>query len=205
MHHIKEIDKMAKGKRKRSNKKKADTSAPNNKVKPINQMEVQFFQQLINISNQYGKLKQQINEYEVVLKSLKDKRKKIQKGEIELPIMFPLGKKSFYTCNDKKEALKELDGEIKVVANAVKGIQGQVDNGADEYVAAAFRLMDLLDNKYSRFRPKNVYSKGCNPNQKEKVLFEKELDELASNEESKKKMKKALNKAKKENKKMKEE
>jgi len=194
---------MAKGERKRSNDKKEKAVPPNKEAKPINQMEVQYFQQLINISNQYGKLKQQLAEYEVVLKNLKDKRKKVQKGEIEMPIMFPLGKKSFYPCSDKKEALKELDSEIKVVANAVKGIEGQVDNGADEYVAAAFRLMDLLEHKYSRYRPKNVYTKGCSPKGKEKVLFEEELDKLAESEESKEKMKKALKKAQKENEKMK--
>lgn len=203
MEDKKEIDRMSKGKRKRSNEKKEVATPPNKNAAPINQMEVQYFQQLINISNQYGKLKQQLNEYEVVLKSLKDKRKKVQKGEIEMPIMFPLGKKSYYPCHDKKDALKELDGEIKVVANAVKGIKGQVDNGSDEYVAAAFRLMDLLDHKYSKFRPKNVYTKGCNPKGKEKVLFEEELDKIAASEESKEKMKKALEQAKKENEKMK--
>lgn len=193
---------MSKGNRKRSNPKKEEVVIPTTKSKAINQVEVQLFQQLINISNQYGKLQKQRMEYEVVLKNLKDKRKKVQKGEIEMPIMFPLGKRSFYPCSDKKEALKELDSEIKVVSNAVKGIEGQVQNGADEYIASAFRLIDFLQKKFGRFKPTNVYSKGCNPKKDEKVLFEKELDEIEKSEEAKEKLNKALKKAKEENKKI---
>jgi len=187
--------------RKRSNVK---TEQPVNvlDLRPISPMEVQVFQQLIDISNQYGKLRHQYEEYNTVLNSLKERRKKIQTGEIELPILMPLSKNKYYQCNDKKMILKEMDNEIDIISNALKGVEGQLTNHRDSYIEAGLAVRNFADNKFSKYKPKNTYSVGCSPKKEEKVLFEGELDEILKDEEKRKEFRKASEKAIKENAKM---
>jgi len=186
-----------------SNKGRKRSNAPMQKVvkvdfsalKPITQIEANMFQQLIQLSNAFGKLKQQKAEYEMILTSLKDRRKDVQKGKIKLPIMLPLGKNKYYNCSDIKYVLQEMDGEIEIIANALKGIEGQISSNFDAYVEAGLRINNFTDAKFSQYKPKNTYSRGCNPKKEERVLFEAELDELEKDPELKKQFKKAAKKA----------
>lgn len=188
--------------RKRANAGKPKPVESRDNLNAINQMEANLFQKLIQVSNQYAKLVQQRDEFETILAQVKVKREKVAKGEIELPIMLPLGKNKFYHCNNKKDVLEDLDAEIKVLSNAVKGINGQMQNMQDAYVEAGLAVRDFTDAKFSKFRPKNTYSAGCSPKKSERVLFEGELDDIMKDEEKKEKMKEALKTAKKENKKL---
>jgi len=188
--------------RKRANVKKENAAVPNkDNLRAITQMEAQMFQQLIQISNQYAKLKQQKQEFETVLTQVKKKREQVAKGEISLPVFLPLGKNKMYQCSDKKEILTDLDAEIKVLTNAVKGIDGQLKNHQDAYVEAGLAIRDFADRKFSKYKPKNVYSKGCNPKKEEKIIFEGELDDILKNEEKKEELSQAIKKAEEENKK----
>ena len=187
-----------KGDRKRSNKGKTG-KVVTQPLRPINQNEAALFQQLINISNQYAKLRGQYEEYTTILKAMKERRKKVANGEIKLPIMFPLGKNKYYNCDDKKYILKELDDEIGILSNALKGVEGQMQNHKDVYVETAFSVRDFIEEKFKNHKPKNVYSNGCSPNKKENVLFEAELDELAKDVVKQKEFHKAKQKAIKEN------
>jgi hypothetical protein len=194
---------MAKGDRKRSNKN-VQQAVKVKPLRPITQPEAQLFQQLINISNQYSKLRQQFEEYTTVLSAIKDRRKKVQTGEIPMPIQMPLGKNKYWQCEDKKIILKELDDEIKILTNALKGVQGQLQNHKDAFVESGLAAEEFLHGKFKNHKPKNVYTKGCSPRKKEKVLFEGELDEMLKNEDKQKEFKKAKAKAVKENKKLEE-
>lgn len=190
---------MAKGNRKRANKNKPKKKEVKKMMKPLVQVEANLFQQLVQISNQYGKLRKQYEEYKTYVSQLKKRRTKIQKGEIKLPILMPLGRNQLYEEHDKKEVLKKLDNEINIVSNALKGVQGQMEQHKDAYVESGLKVLEFVDKKFGKCKPKNVYSHGCNPKEKEKVLFEGELDELVKNEDMKKEFKKAKAKAKKEN------
>jgi len=190
-----------KGDRKRSNKGKVG-KVKKQTLRPINQNEAGLFQQFINISNQYGKLRGQYEEYSTILKSMKERRKQVASGEIKLPIMFPLGKNKYYNCNDKKYILKELDDEIGILSNALKGVEGQMQNHKDVFVETAFSVRDFLNDRFKHYTPKNVYSNGCSPKKEEQILFEAELDELAKDVEKQKEFKKAKKKAVEHNKKM---
>lgn len=190
------------GNRKRSNQPVAKAVEIDKlKLTPVQQNEANLFQQLIQISNLYGKLKKQKAEYEMVLASMKDKRKDVQKGKVT-EVMLPFGKNKFYPCTDKKYILKELDAEIDIIANALNGVIGQLTNYNDAFIEQGLAIKDWCDQKFSIFKPKNVYRVGCNPNKDEKVLFEGELDELLKNEEKKKEFQEAKEKAVKENRKM---
>lgn len=178
--------------------KKAETKAG---PAPINQMDANLFQQLIQISNQYGKLKQQKDEFSMVLNQVKQKREEIATGKIALPILMPLGKNKFYNCTDKKLALEDLDAEIQVLSNAVKGIDGQLLNYTDAYVEAGLRVSDFLTSKFGDYKPKTPYTKGCSPKKEERVLFEAELDDMLKDEEKVKEFKAAKKTAIEENKK----
>jgi len=197
----KEIERMSKGNRKRSNAGK-EQAVKEFDLRPIIQTEAQLFQNLINISNQYGQLRKQYEEYTTIIESLKDRRSKVAKGEIELPILMPLGKNKYYQCNDMKLVLRELDDEIRILTNALKGVKGQLQNHKDAFVEAGLAVNDFTDTRFKRFKPKNVYAKGCSPKKEEKVLFEGELDELLKDEEKMKEFTEAKEKAVEENKKL---
>lgn len=164
-------------------------------LRPVSQVEANMFQTLVQISNSFGKLKQQKAEYEMILASLKDRIKDVRKGVIKLPIMLPLGKNKFYNCSDKKYVLNEMDGEISILTNALNGIMGQLQQNYDAYIEAGLRIHEFTGFKFSKFKPKNLYSAGCNPNQKEKVLFEGELEDLMKDDKVVKKFHKACTKA----------
>lgn len=185
--------------RKRANADKPKPVESKENLRPINQMEATVFQRLIQVSNQYGKLMQQKDEFTTVLEQLKEKRKLVAAGKIELPVLLPLGKNKFYQCTDKKDVLIDLDAEIKVLSNAVKGIDGQMQNYQDAYVEAGLAVRDFVDSRFSKYQPKNTYSKGCSPKKEERVLFEKELDEILKDEDNKEELKEAIKTATKEN------
>jgi len=204
--HFKGDRKMAKGNRSRSNKGKQQAVVVTDKsLKPITQPEAQqLFQGMINVSNQYGQLRKQYEEYNTIIKSLKERRKDVASGKIPMPIQMPLGKNKYYMENDKKVILKELDDEVRILTNALKGVQGQLQTHKDAYIESGLALREFCDRKFKRFKPKSVYAKGCNPRKEEKVLFEGELDEMLKDESKMKKFKKAKDKAAKENKKKEE-
>ena len=190
---------MAKGDRKRNNKGKKKVEVKTD-ARPLVKMEANMFQQLVQISNQYAKLRKQFEEYTTVVEKLKERRKKVQKGEIKLPILLPLGRNQFYQEDDKKVILEKLDDEIKIISNALKGVSGQMGQHKDAYIEAGLQVLDFIDRRFGKCKPKNVYSKGCNPKKKEKVLFEGELDELLKDKDKQKEFKKAKAKAVKKNK-----
>lgn len=185
--------------RKRSNKAVGKAVVIDN-LTPVTQNEANLFQGLIQISNNYGKLKKQQAEYDMVLRSLKDKRKAVTKGEIELPIMMPFGKNKFYQCNDIKYVLKEIDSEIGILSNASKGIEGQVTQHKDAFVEQGLAIADYAANKFGKYKPENVYSKGCNPKKDETILFEGEMEDMLKNKHTKAEFQKAVAKANKLNK-----
>jgi hypothetical protein len=150
--------------------------------KPINQMDANLFQNLVQVSNQYGKLKQQKDEFEMALKQLESKRTDIASGKIPLPILMPLGKNKFYSCTDKKAALDELDIEIKVLSNAVIAITGQLINYKDSYIEAGLKVTNFLTTKFNGYKPKTSCAPGCSPTKEEKVIFTSELDTLEKQE-----------------------
>jgi len=192
---------MAKGNRKRSNQDKPKAVVVKDiELRPITQQEAQqLFQGIINVSNQYAQLRKQYEEYTAIIESLKHRREDLAKGKIPMPIQMPLGKNKYYMENDKQVILKELDDEIRILTNALKGVQGQLQNHKDAYVESGLALREFCDRKFRRFKPNNVYAKGCSPRKEEKVLFEGELDEMLKDEEKMKEFKEAKEKAVKEN------
>jgi hypothetical protein len=171
------------------------------RLTPVTQMEANMFQNLIQISNQYGKLKQQRSEFELVLEQLEKKREEIKSGKIDMPILMSLGKNKFYQVNNKKEVLEDLDNEIQVVKNALNGIAGQLFQHRDAYIEAGLAIRQYADKKFSEFKPKTPYSPGCSPKKEEEVLFEGELDSLLKDADKKKDFDAAIEKAKEKNKK----
>jgi len=192
---------MSKKGRKRSNNGVKAVKVNFDNLRPINQVEANMFQELVQISNAFAKLKQQKAMYEMKIKSLKDRRKDIQSGKITLPIMLPLGENKFYNCSDMKYALQELDSEISIISNALKGISGQMIQNFDAYVEAGLRIHDFTNRKFTQYKPKNTFSSGCSPKEEERILFEGELDKLAESTELQEEFKKASKKAVKANKK----
>jgi hypothetical protein len=183
----------------RNRVKQIQIKKPLKDVMPINQMETTTVQNLFNISQGYAKLKQQHAEYSMIVKGLADRRTQIQKGSISMPILMPLSRNKFYSCDDKVEVLKELDSELKVMQDALKGIEGQLLQNKDAFIEAGLAVATWASDRFSPYKPKNVYSPGCGPSKDETVLFEGEMEDILKDEETKKKFTEAVKTAKERN------
>ncbi len=165
----------------------------------LNQIDANLLQQLVQVSNQYGKLYQQKSEFETILKQVQARRADIASGKIKLPILMALGKNKLYSCDDMKAVLEDLDAEIRVISNGLKGIEGQIMNYRDAYIEAGLKVNDFLDTRFGKYKPTVPYTKGCTPTKKEKVIFEEELETILKSAEKQEKLAAAIETAKQEN------
>ena len=74
--------------------------------------EAQFFQELVNASNRYADLLKQEAQYKLKLARLESDRKKIQKGEIKLPVTMTLIPKVLSYQEDEQSA--------EAIANSIR-------------------------------------------------------------------------------------
>ena len=179
---------MAKGNsRKRANKipkigpvssKVGEKEANRENAVPLYQNETIVFNELVELSNQYAKLKKQYEQYEFIRINLVARRKKIQKGDIKLPIQIQLTSDMYYAEDDKKKVLRALDDQIKTITNSVAAVKQQVNARRDMYVEAGLRLLTFAESRYAQYKMKEFRPRGATLTEDEKKLTEKEYDEL---------------------------
>jgi hypothetical protein len=142
------------------------------------QNETIVFNELVELSNQYAKLKKQYDQYEFIRVNLIARRKKIQKGEIELPIQIQLTQDMYYTEGDKKKILKLFDEQIKTITNSVAAVKQQVIVRRDMYIESGLRLLEFAQRRYGQYKPEEFSPRGVGLNKDEQKITEKEYDEL---------------------------
>jgi len=166
---------MAKGNRKRTAKK--EVAKPKPSILPLQQAETRYFEELVQLSNVYAKLKKQVGQYEYVLKQLNDHRTKIQKGEIKTPIMMQLGANSFYMEEDKKQVLADLDKQIETIKNSLKAVQGQLKHREDDFIESGLRLRAFSDRRFGSYKIKKIAPERKD-HEEEKEIFSADFDKL---------------------------
>lgn len=188
--------------RKRANTTK-DKKTAEIKVKPrlssLQKGEGQYFQELVNISNQYAELQTQEAQYKFIIGKLEENRKKIQNGKIELPVqMWLIPNVMSYPLSDKKEIFKFFDEQITGYKNSVKSLKGTIDHRYDEYAESAVRTREFMAKRFGSLKAGDIV-----PDRKtigeEENLFEAEFTELMKDPETMKEFKAAKAKAIKEN------
>ena len=145
---------------------------------PLYQNETIVFNELVELSNQYAKLKKQYDQYEFIRVNLVMRRNKIQKGEIKLPIQIQLTQDMYYAETDKKKILKLFDEQIKTITNSVTAVKQQVDARRDMYIEAGLRLLTFAESRYAQYKMAEFRPRGATLTEDEKKLTEKEYDEL---------------------------
>jgi hypothetical protein len=205
--------------RKRANKvsprEKATSKISRDDAMPLQQNEAYIFKELIDQSNLYGKLMRQYEEIDFTYQNLVYKRKQIQKDEIKIskesPIYVPLLGNSLVPLTDKKKVLKDIDDQLKGLKLQRDGVKGQMVHRRDEFVEAALRLKTFIDNRFGKYTSVSIgaINNGTGvrvkagkeeEKKKEQKLFEAEFEKIMNDAETQEEFKKALNKAKKENK-----
>jgi len=175
--------------RKRANKKvtpKVGPISPKVGVKtidregavPLYQNETIVFNELVELSNQYAKLKQQHDQYDFIRVNLISRRKKIQSGEIKLPIQIQLTQDTYYSEGDKKKVLAIFDEQIKTITNSVTAVKQQVNVRRDMYVESGLRLLTFAEGRYGQYKMEEFRPRGATLTEDEKKLTEKEYDIL---------------------------
>lgn len=168
--------------RKRANKKSAKPTEPKVASRegavPLYQNETIVFNELVELSNQYAKLKQQHDQYDFIRVNLITRRKKIQSGEIKLPISIQLTQDTYYSEDDKKKVLAIFDEQIKTITNSVTAVKQQVDMRRDMYIESGLRLLTFAKSRYGQYQMEEFRPRGVTVTEDEKKLTERQYDEL---------------------------
>jgi len=167
--------------RKRANTSKRATAAKEKAVPiidPLQQRETMYFQELVELSNLYAKLRKQYEQYEFIVKKLEDKRTAIQKGDIKLPILVQLSANSYYSEYDKKAVLEDLDKQIDALHKSMIGVKGQLDHRRDDFVESGLRLMEYATKRFQGYKHKNINADRRTAKKEEEQIFEAEFDKL---------------------------
>jgi len=165
-------------------------------VMPLMESEGKFFQELVNASNRYTGLLKQEAQYKYVVKKLQEDRKKIQQGEIELPILMTLIPKvmSYYE-NDKKKVLKIFDEQIESYTTNLLSLKGQLEHRYEDYLESAARNKEFLQIRFKDAKAKNIVPLRDIGEKDEESLFEAEFKDLINDEGKQKALKEAQKEA----------
>jgi hypothetical protein len=188
--------------RRRANTTKSKDKAEIKKkapVKPLMQVEAQYFQELVETSNRYAALLKQKAQFEYIINKLNTDRKKIQSGQIKLPVTVTLIPNVMsYPEHDKKKALKFFDDQLTNYKNSLKALEGQITHRYEEYCESAIRTREYLANRFKSLKAKHIVParKGI---EDEENLFEAEFEKLMNDPETKAKFTEAKKEAIKKN------
>jgi hypothetical protein len=176
--------------RKRANKNTENTiqEFKKDKIMPLTEVEGGYFQSLINMSNNCGKILQSKAKSEWIIKQLEDKRNDIVKGKIPLPMHITLIPQLMdYEEPDKKKILDIIDEQLKSYKNSLIALNGQLSHQHEEYIEIAIRVKDFMIKKYSGQTSKFVALDPAHrsPTKDEITLFESEFDKLVKEKEGK--------------------
>lgn len=148
------------------------------KHQPLKSLEGQYFQELIEVSNRYAATMKQKAQYEFIINKLNENRKKIQKGEIPLPVTLPLiPNVMYYKESEKKTVLKFFDEQLTGYKNSIKTLEGQIGHRYEEFCESAIRVREFLNRRFGDLKAKQIV-----PDRKtikdEENLFEAEFQKL---------------------------
>ena len=164
-------------------KQKAPVEVKPQKVMPLMESEGQFFQELVNASNRYTNLMKQEAQYKFIVKRLETDRKKIQHGDIKLPIQLTLiPNLMFYWEHDKKKVLKIFDEQIESYNTNLKSLKGQMEHRYEDYLESAARNKEFLNIRFKNVKAKNIVPLRDIGEKDEEVLFEAEFKDLLKSE-----------------------
>ena len=170
------------------------------KVMPLMESEGQFFQELVTASNRYTALLKQEAQYKFIVERLESDRKKIQIGEIKLPILMTLIPKLMsYQENDKKKVLAVFDEQIKSYNTNLLSLKGQLAHRYEDYMESAARNKEFLAIRFKSAKAKSIVPLRDIGEKDEEVLFEAEFKDLVKNPEKQCKLKAAKKEAIKRN------
>lgn len=188
-------------------RKRANTTKNKNtaevKIKPrvpsLQKGEGQYFQELVDVSNLYASLQTQEAQYKFIIEKLEENRKKIQDGEIKLPLRFWLIPNLVsYPESDKKKIFKFFDEQITGYKNSLKTLKGTITHRYEEYAESAVRTREFVTKRFASLKAGDIV-----PDRKtiegEENLFEAEFNKLMEDPETMKDFKKAKAEAIKEN------
>lgn len=188
--------------KKRVVKKKqiAPVEVKSTRVLPLMESEGRFFQELVNASNRYTDLMKQEAQYKFIIKRLEEDRKKIQTGEIELPILTTLIPKLMsYQEHDKKKVLKVFDEQIQAYKTNIVTLKGQIEHRYEDYLESAARNKEFLNIRFKDVKAKNIVPLRDIGEKDEEVLFESEFKDLIKSPEKQNQLKAAKKEAVKRN------
>jgi len=196
---------MAKGNnknRKRANGKSAvDVQAVQKQdvMQPLTTVEAKYFEELKMTSNQYAEALSKRDQYRVIIKQLKDSRKKIQDGDIKLPVDITLIPNVMtYPEDNKKEVLKIFDKTAQNYIKALQALESKVTYLGEVFKESGIRNKEYFDRRFGGLKAASI-TPGRVAIKDEKTLFEAEIDELID-PKKKEEFKKAKKEAVKHNK-----
>lgn len=176
-----------------SGKTKADVVP--SQIAPLMQNEAQYFQELVESSNQYSGLLKQKAQFEYIVKQLQSGRKKIQKDEIKLPVNVTLIPKLVtYPEDDKKKVLKMFDDQISIHQQNLKALASQLTFAYENFTESGIRNKEYFTRRFGAIKAKNIVPER-EVLAEEDTLFEAELKDMMKDPKKMEEFKKAKKEA----------
>lgn len=179
---------------------KAPVETKPTKINPLMESEGRFFQELVDSSNQYTNAMKQESQYQFILDKLKKDRKKIQDGDIKLPMTMTLIPKLLsYQEDDKKKILKIFDDQIAAYNANLATIKGQIELRYENFIESAVRNREFLNIRFKSAKAKKIVPLRDIGEKDEELLFEAEYANLVKDGDTQKEYHKASKEATKRN------
>jgi len=185
---------------KKEKKKTPEVKEPT-RINPLMAGEGRFFQELVDASNQYAKLLEKESQYKFIVKKLIADRKKIQDGDIALPVTLTLIPKLLsYPESDKKKVLKIFDEQIKAYNINLATLKGQIDARYENFIESGIRNREFLKLRFhSEVKTKSIVAMRKYGEKDEETLFNAEFKDLVNDPKKQQELKDAHKEAIKKN------
>lgn len=156
-------------------------------VPTMTQSEVNQFKEIIQLSNAVAAVKKSMTEKKMRVMQLDMIKKKIKDKEIKPPYVYEVMKGLSATFSDTNKLVNKIDENKIEFQKAANLEEGQLDHRYEEYVAALIQFRNKLnkfikDTKIHKITP----HRAGNVAKQETEIFNKEFEELAKQETSKK-------------------
>lgn len=205
---------MAKGKRKRANKKKKVSPKGESKeksetkkktiyemfpVKTLDQSDADKIKEIFNLSNNVSALIRDYAEKDIQVKKLRELADEIEKEKE--PLWIQVSKGMFKQADNYKEMAKNIREHANKLEKSLVIVRGQIEHRYEDYVSCLIRHKRFIDKLLKKADNKRITGHRSDKKTKkeEEILFEKEFDEISDKDlEEIKKMEKQLKKKKEE-------
>jgi outer membrane protein OmpA-like peptidoglycan-associated protein len=212
--NFKEVENMAKGNRKRSNKtppKKVEEKKQVKKeekpktiydmfpARTLNQDDANKMKEIFVLSNNLSALIKDYAETDITIKSMRELAKEIETDKE--PVMLKVSKNLYKSKRDYKKVAKQIRDQANALEKSLTIKRGQIEHRYEDYVSSLIIHKRMVEGVIQSAKLKSITGHFSDEKTKkeEEILFEKDFDKITEEDKAKlKEINQAIKKKQKE-------